>query len=136
MVRGVPRILRLMGAGLRRPKRPVPGTDLAGVVESVGADVTWFRPGEEVFGKTVGANSWRNGGAYAEYASVGEDRLEPKPSAITFEQATAAPDSGTIAIQGLRDEGRLRRASMPSSTAPAAGSARSPCRSRRPSALK
>jgi NADPH:quinone reductase-like Zn-dependent oxidoreductase len=70
--------------------------------------VTRFRPGDEVFGKTVGANSWRNGGAYAEYASLPEDRLEAKPSTITFEQAAAAPDSGTIAIQGLRDEGRLR----------------------------
>ena len=108
MVQGVPRVLRIMGAGLRRPKRRVPGTDLAGVVESVGAGATRFGPGDEVFGKTVAANSWRNGGAYAEYASVGEDRLEPKPSTITFEQAAAAPDSGTIAIQGLRDEGRLQ----------------------------
>jgi NADPH:quinone reductase-like Zn-dependent oxidoreductase len=108
MVRGVPRVLRVMGAGLRRPKRRVPGTDLAGVVESVGAGVTRFGPGDEVFGKTVTANSWRNGGAYAEVAAVHEDRLEPKPASVTFEQAAASPDSGTIAIQGLRDEGRLQ----------------------------
>lgn len=108
MVRGVPRVLRVMGAGLVRPRSRIPGTDLAGVVETVGTSVTRFRPGDEVFGKTVGANSWRNGGAYAEYASLREDRLEPKPSTITFEQAAAAPDSGTIAIQGLRDEGRLQ----------------------------
>ena len=107
MIRGEPRVLRLMGAGLRRPKAKVPGTDLAGVVESVGGLVTRFRHGDEVFGKTVGANAWRNGGAYAELASAHEDRLEPKPQNLTFEQAAAAPDSGTIAIQGLRDEGRI-----------------------------
>jgi NADPH:quinone reductase-like Zn-dependent oxidoreductase len=107
MIRGEPRVLRMMGGGLRRPKRKIPGTDLAGVVESVGADVTRFRPGDEVFGKTVGANSWRNGGAYAELTSVHEDLVEAKPANLTFEQAAASPDSGTIAIQGLRDEGRV-----------------------------
>lgn len=108
MVRGVPRVLRLMGAGLRRPKRAVPGTDVAGVVEAVGPAVTRFRPGEEVFGRTVGANSWRNGGAFAELAAVHEDRLEPKPTSVSTEQAAASPDSGVIAMQGIRDEGRLR----------------------------
>jgi NADPH:quinone reductase-like Zn-dependent oxidoreductase len=108
MVNGVPRVLRIMGAGLRRPKRTIPGTDLAGVVERVGPGVTRFRVGDEVFGKTLGANSWQNGGAYAEFATAPEDRLEPKPAAITFEQAAAVPDAASIAIQGLRDEGRLR----------------------------
>ena len=107
MIRGEPRVLRLMGAGLRRPRARIPGTDLAGVVESVGSAVARFGPGDEVFGKTVGANAWRNGGAYAELASAHEDRLEPKPMNLSFEQAAASPDSGTIAIQGLRDEGRL-----------------------------
>jgi NADPH:quinone reductase-like Zn-dependent oxidoreductase len=108
MLHGEPRVLRLMGAGLTRPRRPVPGTDLAGVVEAVGPGVSRFAVGDEVFGKTVGANSWRNGGAYAELASVGEALLEPKPPDLSFEQAAASPDSGTIAIQGLRDEGRLQ----------------------------
>jgi NADPH:quinone reductase-like Zn-dependent oxidoreductase len=107
MIRGEPRVLRLMGAGLRRPRARIPGTDLAGVVESVGGAAARFRPGDEVFGKTVGANAWRNGGAYAELASAHEDRLESKPANLSFEQAAASPDSGTIAIQGLRDEGRL-----------------------------
>ena len=107
MIRGEPRVLRLMGGGLRRPARKIPGTDLSGVVESVGSAVTRFRPGDEVFGKTVGANAWRNGGAYAELAPAHEERLEPKPSNLSFEQAAASPDSGTIAIQGLRDEGRI-----------------------------
>lgn len=91
-----------------RPKRAVPGTDLAGVVEAVGPGVSRFAVGDEVFGKTVGANSWRNGGAYAELAAVREDLLEGKPANLIFEQAAASPDSGTIAIQGLRDEGRLQ----------------------------
>ena len=108
VVRGEPRILRIMGAGLLRPKRRIPGTDLSGVVEAVAPGVTRFRPGDDVFGKTVGANSWRNGGAFAEYASVREDRLELKPANLGFEQAAASPDSGMIAIQGIRDEGRLR----------------------------
>lgn len=109
MLRGEPRVLRLMGAGLVRPKRPIPGTDLAGVVEATGPGGTRFGVGDEVFGKTVGANSWRNGGAYAELATVREDLLERKPANLTFEQAAASPDSGTIAIQGVRDEGRLQR---------------------------
>jgi NADPH:quinone reductase-like Zn-dependent oxidoreductase len=107
-VRGVPYALRLMGSGLRRPKHPVPGTDVAGVVASVGAGVTRFRPGDEVFGETLRANLWRNGGAYAEFAPVHEDLLEAKPERLTFEQAAAAPNAGKIAVQGLRDEGRLR----------------------------
>jgi NADPH:quinone reductase-like Zn-dependent oxidoreductase len=107
-VRGVPFVLRIMGSGLRRPKNPVPGTDLAGRVEAVGGDVTRFRPGDEVFGQTVGANLWGNGGTYAEYAAVAEARLEAKPANLSFEQAAVVPTSGPIAVQGLRDEGRLR----------------------------
>ena len=107
-VHGIPRILRLMGSGLRRPKHRVPGTDVAGVVEAVGPNATRFRPGDEVFGETISANLWRNGGAYAEYVAVREELLEPKPSRLTFEQAAAAPNAGRIAVQGLRDEGRIQ----------------------------
>jgi NADPH:quinone reductase-like Zn-dependent oxidoreductase len=107
-VRGVPFVLRIMGSGLRRPRNPVPGTDLAGQVEAVGGNVTRFRPGDEVFGQTVGANLWGNGGTYAEYAAVAEARLERKPANLSFEQAAVVPTSGPIAVQGLRDEGRLR----------------------------
>jgi NADPH:quinone reductase-like Zn-dependent oxidoreductase len=107
-VRGVPFVLRIMGSGLRRPKNPVPGTDLAGHVEAVGRNVTRFRPRDEVFGQSVGANLWGNGGTYAEYAAVPEARLEGKPANLTFEQAAAVPTSGPIAVQGLRDEGRIK----------------------------
>lgn len=107
-MRGVPYILRLMGSGRRRPKNPVPGTDVAGVVESVGRNVTRFHPGDEVFGPTVGANLWGNGGSYAEYAAVSETRLQRKPADLTFEQAASVLTSGPIAVQGVRDEGRVR----------------------------
>lgn len=107
-VQGVPYVLRLMGAGLRRPKEPVPGTDLAGHVEAVGGNVTRFRPGDEVFGQSLGANLWRNGGTFAELATLGEALLELKPADLTFEQAAAVLTSGPIAVQGVRDEGRVQ----------------------------
>jgi NADPH:quinone reductase-like Zn-dependent oxidoreductase len=108
VMRGVPYVLRVMGAGLRAPKNLVPGTDLSGVVESIGINVTRFRPGDEVFGQSLVANLWRHGGAFAEYAAVPEARFELKPAGLTFEQAAAVPTSGSLAVQGVRDEGRVR----------------------------
>src|SRR5918995_7185929 len=107
-MRGVPYVLRIMGSGLRAPKHLVPGTDLAGVVESVGTSVTRFHPGDEVFGQSVRANLWRNGGALAEYAAVPETMIELKPTGLTFEQAAAVPTSGSLAVQHVRDEGRTQ----------------------------
>jgi NADPH:quinone reductase-like Zn-dependent oxidoreductase len=104
---GRPYVLRFMGAGVRAPKNLVPGTDLAGHVESVGTKVTRFRPGDEVFGQSLVANLWRHGGAFAEYAAVPEARFERKPAGLTFEQAAAVPTSGSLAVQGVRDEGRV-----------------------------
>ena len=98
VVSGRPFVLRLMGSGLRRPKCPVPGTDLAGVVEAVGKNVTRFQPGDEVFGESLRGFSWRNGGAFAEYASVPEEVLALKPSNVTFEQAAAVPTTGYITL--------------------------------------
>jgi NADPH:quinone reductase-like Zn-dependent oxidoreductase len=106
--RGIPYVLRIMGSGVRAPKHLVPGTDLAGVVEAVGAKVSRFHPGDEVFGQTLRANLWRNGGAFAEYATVPEALLERKPTGLTFEQAAAVPTSGSLAVQHVRDEGRVQ----------------------------
>ncbi len=92
--------IRLAGYGLRAPKTPVPGMDLAGVVTAVGSSVTRFRPGDEVFG--IGK------GTYAEYARAPEDKLAPKPANLTFEQAAAVAISGLPALQGLRDHGRIQ----------------------------
>jgi NADPH:quinone reductase-like Zn-dependent oxidoreductase len=96
-----------MGAGLLRPKNSVPGTDVAGHVESVGQNVSLFQQGDEVFGETIKGYQWTNGGAYAEYVSVPEDQLALKPANFTFERAAAVPTSGLIALQNLPNEGRL-----------------------------
>jgi NADPH:quinone reductase-like Zn-dependent oxidoreductase len=106
MVRGLPYVLRLMGAGLRRPRNPIPGTDVAGRVEAVGRDVARFRPGDEVFGESIRGNSWANGGAYAEYVTVPEEALAHKPGNVTFAQAASVPTAGLIAWNNLR-QGRL-----------------------------
>jgi NADPH:quinone reductase-like Zn-dependent oxidoreductase len=107
VVRGLPYVLRIMGSGLFKPKNSVPGTDVAGHVESVGTNVTHFQAGDEVFGESVRGYQWRNGGAFAEYVSVPEDQLALKPANITFEQAAAVPTSGLIALHNLPNEGRL-----------------------------
>ena len=96
---GLPYPIRLTGFGLRAPKNPVIGMDLAGVVEAVGKNVTSFQPGDEVFG--IGK------GSYAEYARAPEDRLAPKPANLTFEQAAVVAISGSTALQALRDQGRV-----------------------------
>ncbi len=102
VVTGQPYVLRLMGAGFSRPKNPIPGTDMAGIVESVGKSVTQFRTGDEVFGETIAVNYWANGGAFSEYVSVRHDLLALKPDNITFEQAASVPASGFIALLNLR----------------------------------
>ena len=96
---GLPYPIRLAGFGLRAPKNPVIGMDLAGVVEAVGKNVTRFRPGDEVFG--IGK------GSYAEYAPAREDKLAPKPANLTFEQAAVLAISGSTALQAVRDHGRV-----------------------------
>ena len=100
---GLPYLVRVVvpTMGLRRPKAPIRGMDLAGQVEAVGRQVTRFRPGDAVFG-------WTEGGSYAEYASVPEDQLVPMPSTLSFEQAAAVPISGLAALQGLRDVGEIQ----------------------------
>jgi NADPH:quinone reductase-like Zn-dependent oxidoreductase len=106
VVTGIPYVLRVMGNGVRRPKFRVPGTDLAGVVESVGKAVTRFKAGDAVFGEST-AFAWKNGGAYAEYASVRQDFLALKPGNVTFEQAASIPTSGYIGLTNLRASGSL-----------------------------
>jgi NADPH:quinone reductase-like Zn-dependent oxidoreductase len=101
-VTGRPYVLRLMGFGVFRPKNSVPGTDVAGLVEAIGKDVTRFEPGDEVFGETRTEHQWNNGGAFAEFVSVPQDALALKPSRITFEQAASVPTSGLIALHNLQ----------------------------------
>jgi NADPH:quinone reductase-like Zn-dependent oxidoreductase len=99
MTMGTPAIMRL-GYGLRRPRRGIRGTDVAGTVQAVGAAVTQHHPGDEVFGWCTSA--------FAEYVSVPEGHLIPKPARVTFEQAAALPMAGCVALQALRDVGKAR----------------------------
>ncbi|HYC08662.1 MAG TPA: NAD(P)-dependent alcohol dehydrogenase, partial [Steroidobacteraceae bacterium] len=99
-VRGKPYIVRIE-AGFGRPKDPRLGVDFAGTVEAVGASVTRFRPGDEVFGG--------RDGAFAEYVTVREERaVVRKPPNATFEQAAALPIAAITALQALRDKGHLQ----------------------------
>jgi 2-desacetyl-2-hydroxyethyl bacteriochlorophyllide A dehydrogenase len=93
-------LIRLMGYGVRRPKYPIRGREVAGRVVAIGKDVTRFRPGDEVMGTCEGS--------FAEYACAPEDRLAQKPANLTFEQAAAVPISASTALQGLRDQGRIQ----------------------------
>jgi NADPH:quinone reductase-like Zn-dependent oxidoreductase len=106
-VAGMPLIYRWMGSGVRRPQQRIPGMDVSGVVESVGTRVTRFKAGDEVFGATVFMRLG-NGGAFAQYAAVREDRLAHKPSHATFEAAASIPTSGMIALMNLRPN-QIRR---------------------------
>jgi NADPH:quinone reductase-like Zn-dependent oxidoreductase len=99
LMRGEPYLIRLT-SGLRRPKRSVPGIDVAGQVEKVGANVKDFRCADEVLGGC--------GGAFAQYACGGETDFVPKPAGLTFEQAAAVPIAGCTALQALRDQGKLQ----------------------------
>ena len=107
VISGRPYVFRLLGPGLIKPKQAIPGTDMAGIVDTVGTNVTRFRAGDAVFGETVDTQQLINGGAWAEYVSVPQDLLAPKPDNITFEQAAAVPTSGSIALNNLRDRSRL-----------------------------
>jgi len=97
--RGSPYVMRLM-TGLRRPKEPRLGVDVAGQVEAVGKDVTRFKPGDEVFGTARGT--------FAEYVCASETALVMKPDNVTSEQAAAVPLAAYTALQGLRNKGRIR----------------------------
>jgi NADPH:quinone reductase-like Zn-dependent oxidoreductase len=103
-VRGEPFMVRFMGAGLRKPKHRILGTDIAGRVEGVGRDVTQFQVGDEVFGDISECGR----GGFAQYVAVPEDVLVSKPANATFEEAAAAPMATFVALQGLRDEGQIQ----------------------------
>jgi NADPH:quinone reductase-like Zn-dependent oxidoreductase len=93
LMRGEPYLIRILGFGFRGPKNRVPGLDVAGTVAEAGADVTRFRPGDEVFGIARGS--------FAEYAAARADKLVRKPARLSFEQAAVVAVSGLAAIKGL-----------------------------------
>jgi NADPH:quinone reductase-like Zn-dependent oxidoreductase len=86
-------------SGLRKPKNPVPGLDVAGTVVRVGSAVTRFAEGDEVFGISRGS--------FAEYAAAREDKLARKPANLSWEQAAVVPVSGITALRALTNSGRI-----------------------------
>jgi NADPH:quinone reductase-like Zn-dependent oxidoreductase len=99
--RGQPRLVRLI-TGLGKPRDGRIGFDVAGEIETVGRNVTEFKPGDEVFGSCQGA--------FAEYACALESAVARKPENVTFEQAAAVPIAAYTALQGLRDKGKVQPA--------------------------
>jgi NADPH:quinone reductase-like Zn-dependent oxidoreductase len=97
---GTPFLARIM-AGLLKPKNKVLGIDVAGRVEAVGANVTQFQPGDEVFGAS-------SHGCFAEYVCVSEEGVVTKPANMTFDQVAAVPGAATPALQALRDHGQIQ----------------------------
>ncbi|MGD9959001.1 NAD(P)-dependent alcohol dehydrogenase [Nocardioides sp.] len=99
LMTGKPYAVRL-ASGIRRPKNPVPGRDLAGTVVEVGAKVTRFSPGDEVYGVAPGS--------FAEFAVTGENRLAHKPANVSFAEASVIPISAGTALQALTDAGKVQ----------------------------
>lgn len=103
LLRGTPHLVRL-SSGLRRPKNPILGSDVAGRVVRVGANVTQFQPGDAVMGETSSAGF----GAFAEYVAAPATAFVQKPVQLTFAQAAAVPQAALTALQSLRDAGQLQ----------------------------
>src|ERR1700737_779191 len=100
-IEGTPKIMRMMGVGLRKPKDTRLGVDFAGTIESVGKNVTQFKPGDDVFGG--------RGGAFAEFVCRRPGgAVALKPASITFEQAASVNIAGITALQALRDKGKVQ----------------------------
>jgi NADPH:quinone reductase-like Zn-dependent oxidoreductase len=97
---GLPYLIRIAGFGVRAPKTAGLGSELAGVVEAVGAKVTDFKRGDAVYGVS--------NAAFAEYAPAHPGKLAPMPANVSFEQAAAVPVSAVTALNALRDRGRLK----------------------------
>jgi NADPH:quinone reductase-like Zn-dependent oxidoreductase len=99
-LRGKPLYSRI--AGPLRPRHHVLGSDIAGRVEAAGRNATHFRPGDDVF-----ADILSHMGGFAEYVCVPERELAPVPAGMTYEEAAALPQAGAIALQGVRNQGRI-----------------------------
>ncbi len=99
LMTGKPYAVRL-ASGIRRPKNPVPGRDVAGTVVEIGAKVTRFSPGDQVYGVAPGS--------FADYAVTGENRLAHKPAKLSFAEASVIPISAGTALQALTDAGKVQ----------------------------
>jgi NADPH:quinone reductase-like Zn-dependent oxidoreductase len=104
VVRADPPLMRLMGYGLLKPNKTIPGAAVAGRVEAVGSNAKQFKPGDEVYGDL----SFCGLGAFAEYVCANENALALKPTNATFEEAAAIPLAATTALQALRNSGHIQ----------------------------
>lgn len=104
LLSGKPFLVRLMGFGLFRPKHSILGVAIAGRIETVGANVKNFKPGDDVLGDLT--NTGRGG--FAEYVCANAEALALKPAGVTYEDAAAIPLAAVTALQGLRDRGQIR----------------------------
>jgi NADPH:quinone reductase-like Zn-dependent oxidoreductase len=100
LMTGLPKLMRIMGFGFRRPKAVNPGRSLAGIVEAVSQNVTGFKPGDEVYGTSDAS--------FAELTLARAGLLAIKPANLSFEQAAAIPVSGVTALQGVRDRAQVK----------------------------
>lgn len=103
LITGKPFIIRIL-FGLRKPKINIPGVDVAGIIESVGKNISDFKPGDEVYGDLSASNF----GTFAEFVCAKESAIALKPKNMSFEDAAALPHAGMLAVQGLIDTGRIK----------------------------
>ncbi|WPR77915.1 NAD(P)-dependent alcohol dehydrogenase [Algoriphagus sp. NG3] len=104
MVRGKPYLYRLM-FGMFKPRHPITGMELAGIVEGIGAKVSKLKIGDAVYGDI----SQFGFGTFAEHISIHEDAVLIKPDELRFELAAAIPHASTLAMQALRDIGKMEQ---------------------------
>ena len=109
LLRAKPFFTRFL-SGVFKPKNNILGADIAGVIVSAGKGVSRFKPGDEVYGclESCGKGGLAAGG-FAEYVCARESVLAPKPPALSFEEAAALPMAAVTALQGLRDNGKLKQ---------------------------
>jgi NADPH:quinone reductase-like Zn-dependent oxidoreductase len=105
LVTGKPFLVRLTGFGLQKPKFNIPGSEIAGTIEAIGGNVAGLKIGDEVFGDLSDCGR----GGFAEYVCAPVNALAIKPGNISFEQAACVPEAALVALQGLRDAGRIKR---------------------------
>lgn len=104
MVSGRPYAFRLLH-GIFKPRNPIPGMELAGIVEAIGAKVTTYQPGDAVYGDISNFGF----GSFAEYISIDEKAVVPMPEGMSFEIATTIPHASLLAVQGLIDYGKIKK---------------------------
>jgi len=104
LLRGKPFLIRMIAGGLLKPKITILGADIAGRVEAVGCKVSQFHPGDDVFGD-ISDSGW---GGFADYVCTTENQLALKPSNVSFEEAATSAQAAVVALQGLRDQGKIQ----------------------------